>query len=139
MKKIISILLLSSFPLFATEDLTEDLIKAKDSYTQCVISNLSQEKNVFSNFIKSTPKENLTYKSINNFFKDYMIKLMENDICTDTFNIYLEKAIIFDKELSKNEMFAKPVNFDFAAYNKNLIFDLTSSYIYFNKLLKEKK
>ncbi len=152
MKKFISIILISSLSLFATEnsdkhlvnasdDSVNRLIKAKESYTNCVLSNLSAEENkfLFSNFIKQTPREHLTYKNINQFIKDYMISLLKEDICNESFELTLNEAIDFDKKLSKNSMFSKPDNFDYAAYNKNLIFDLTSSYIYFNYLLKEKR
>lgn len=141
MKKIASILLFSALSLLSADnvDHTMRLINAKDTYTDCVTTNLKKDYNQFQTFIKSTPKEKLNYQSVNGFVKDYMINLMKEDLCNDSFDIYLEESIDWDKKLSKNKDLSKPEDFDFASYNRNLIIEMTASHIYNFFLLKEKK
>ncbi len=134
MKKLLSSVLLTAISLFAADKMP--IIEQKESYVNCVLSNLEQDKDKLKNFISTTPKEKLTYQTLVTYFKDYQINLLKEDTCSQEFDIYLESTVDWNKKLSSNPGHEKPADFDFAAEGKNLIIDLTASSIYFSHLVK---
>lgn len=117
-------------------DLIKDINEGKEGFHSCAMKNFSYEN--FFTFAKLKGKS-LTPAVVTNFNKDYIHSLLNKNLCSKEFNLYLSSAIQFDKELRKNPQFSTPANYDFFKENYSKVIDLEASRITYSELVNAKK